>query len=183
MKVLYLDLDGPMFSDRVIAYHKDNHYRNDTLCYLQDIFAQNGDTFGAKCLSYWRMDEVAVGMLNKLMDAHPFETVLSSTWRELFTKESIEHLFSVNALNLKFHKNWCTPLKTHGMYDSGYSSRNSEITQHIDAHNIQNYAILDDPSSGVDLDKHRDKSKVVMVNPFIGMECKHFQQLKKLLED
>ena len=69
------------------------------------------------------------------------------------------------------------------MYESQYSrhNRRTEIEEYISRHDIFTYAILDDPSSGMDLTEHRIQERVVLVNPFIGMEIEHYEQLKDLL--
>ena len=186
MRVLFLDFDGPLFSDRVIKFHPENKYTNDILRKFTNRCNDNGDTFGAKTTSYWKMDEVAVGMLNNLMDLNNFRVVVSSTWRHLYSRESIEYLFLLNDLRVVLHDDWCTRLREDcGMYapQSSYyrHNRRTEIEEYINRHDITDYAILDDPSSGMDLTEHKAQERVVLVNPFIGMELEHYQQLKDLL--
>ena len=184
MRVLFLDFDGPLFSDRVIKFHPENKYTNDILRKFTNRCNDNGDTFGAKTTSYWKMDEVAVGMLNTLVDLSNFRVVVSSTWRQLYSRESIEYLFLLNDLRVVLHDDWCTRLREDiNMYESQYSrhNRRTEIEEYISRHDIFTYAILDDPSSGMDLTEHKAQERVVLVNPFIGMELEHYQQLKDLL--
>jgi hypothetical protein len=184
MKILFLDFDGPLFSDRVIKFHSQNSYTNDTLRKFNNRCIDNGDTFGAKTTSYWKMDEVAVGMLNTLMDISNFRVVVSSTWRQLFSRESIEYLFLLNDLRVVLHDDWCTRLRENiNMYESQYSrhNRRTEIEEYISRHSIEEYVILDDPSSGMDLTEHKQQDRVVLVNPSIGMELEHYSQLRDLL--
>lgn len=191
-RILFLDFDGPLWSDRVIRHHKDNHHQNDTLRKLQNKMKENGDTFAAAITSYWRMDETAVHMLNKIMDVQVFKTVVSSSWREFCSRETIEYIFELNDLNLVLHDDWCTTIPVSGGAYGVQVSRdrlsivNDWIVSHKDT--ILDYAILDDPGSGgslispglvrsIDL----DPDNVVIVNPEIGMELEHYNILFEVL--
>lgn len=191
-RILFLDFDGPVWPDRVTKFHPDNRPGNHNLRSITQEMERNGDTFGASMMTYWRMDETAVGMLNNLMEIQPFYTVVSSTWREFCSKNTIQLLFDENDLNLQLHQHWMTPLAStfRGEYLSKDMLRLMEIKRwhanHIDT--VSHYAVLDDPSSGGVLmdDAHvrgvgLDPNNVVLVDPFIGMEIFHYEQLKKLL--
>ncbi len=191
-RVLFLDFDGPVWPDRVIKFHPDNHMDNAQLQYIIEQMELNGDTFGAKCMTYWRMDPVAVEMLNRLMEIQPFYTVVSSTWREFCSKETIQLLFNENGLNLELHKHWMTPLAStfRESYVNKDMLRLMEIKRWLANHDdtVGPYAVLDDPSSGGVLmdDNHvrgvgMDPQAVVLVDPCIGMEMFHYDQLRKLL--
>ena len=190
--ILFLDFDGPLFSDRVINHHPDNCLSSPRLDYLKGFTSCNGDTFGAKVLTYWKMDETAVGMLNKLMKLNPFETVVSSTWRSLFGRLSIEELFRVNDLNLVLHDTqWCTELDISSSRNyMSHDDRLIQIYRWINARKdeILDYAILDDPMSGGSLSSDNMveslglKSKnVILVDPNIGIENWHYNRLRDIL--
>lgn len=189
MRVLFLDLDGPLWSDRVIRHHPDN----DTSGHpkykaIRDIAIQNGDTFLASCLTYWKMDDVAVHFLNKLM---PFTTVISSSWRELASKETLEYIFEVNNLKLQLHSDWSTKATPRlGWEFYRQNDRLGQIVEWFNRHKdeISDYAILDDPSSGGSLVSDGlvrsvglDPTKVILVNPEIGLELEHCIRLQELL--
>jgi hypothetical protein len=188
--ILFLDFDGPLFSDRVIDHHPENCLSNTKMRKYINTVKDNGDTFGAKCITYWKMDAVAVGMLNKLMKSKPFETVVSSTWRELFGRLSIEELFRINKLNLVLHdEQWCTPLgEAHMGRRSG--DRLQQIWEWIEGRKdeINNYVILDDPMSGGSLSSDGmvesaglEVRRVILVDPLIGIEQWHYNRLNLLL--
>ena len=191
-RVLFLDFDGPVWPDRVIKFHPDNRPNNPNLQLIIREMELNGDTFGARMMTYWRMDETAVGMLNNLMEIQPFYTVVSSTWREFCSKETIQLLFDENDLKLQLHEHWMTPLAS--TFRESFVNKDMlrllEIKRWLANHDetVGPYAVLDDPSSGGVLidDNHvrgvgLDPQAVVLVDPFIGMEIFHYDQLRKLL--
>jgi hypothetical protein len=190
--VLILDFDGPLFSDRVIRHHPDNRTNHPNFQRLYEIMQENGDTFGASILTYWKMDEVAVGMLNSLMEIEPFETVISSSWREFCSRETIEYMFFLNNLKLKLHRDWCTDLRPQGhTYGSReYHDRLSEVHRWIERHKdeIKDYVIVDDPGSGGSLihDGHvtsvgLNPKNVVICNYEVGLELDHYETMKEIL--
>jgi len=128
--------------------------------------------------------------LNKLMELKPFKTVVSSTWRELFGRLSIEELFVINNLKLELHdEQWCTPLGEKRMY--GYSGdRLHQIWEWIEGRKdeILDYVILDDPSSGGNLSSDGMVASsglrvrnVILVDPNIGIEHWHYNRMKDIL--
>lgn len=191
-KVLFLDFDGPLFSDRVIKYHPDNHTRHPKHLKLYEFMQDAGDTFGASLLTYWKMDEVAVHALNQIMEITPFKTVVSSSWREFCSKETIEYLFFLNNLKLDLHNDWMTDLRPTGFSygTKAYVDRLAEVSAWINRHKdeILDYAVLDDPGSGGSLisEGHvasvgMDPKKVVIVNYEVGLELDHITTLRDLL--
>lgn len=191
-RVLLLDLDGPLWSDRVIKHHPENDMKHPKLEHLRNKMIENGDTFCASTLTYWKMDDVAVGMLNKIMEIQPFKTVISSSWRELVSKETMEYIFFMNNLNLDLHRDWCTDLRPQGhTYGTReYHDRLAEVQRWINRHKdeIDDYVILDDPGSGGSLISEGmvssvglDPSKVVIVNYEVGMELDHYTTVFDIL--
>lgn len=194
--VLFLDFDGPLWSDRVIYHHPDNTDENHpTRFALKEAMIANGDSFGAASLTYWRMDAVAVHMLNQIMEIQPFFTVISSGWRDFCSRKTIEHILDLNGLNLQLHQHWMTDLRPpDGDYDifqrPPKEERGHQISRWLKNHDgeVRNYAILDDPGSGGSLIddsfvRHIGLSPnhVVLVDHAIGMERFHFKQLRDLL--
>lgn len=191
--VLILDFDGPLWPDRVIKHHPLNRNPVETER-IQRLMVANGDSFGAAALTYWKMDETAVGMLNQIMEIQPFYTVVSSSWRDFCSKETILMLFEENGLNLQLHEHWMTPLIDRGMYGGYYGAKDQdrllEISRWVANHKdtLGEFAILDDPGSGGVLmdDNHVrhagiDPARVVLVDYTIGMELEHFRQLRDIL--
>lgn len=191
--VLLLDFDGPLWSDRVIKFHPENKDKHPKMEHLRNKMIEFGDTFVAATLTYWKMDEVAVGMLNHLMEVKPFKTVISSSWRELCSKETIQYILFMNNLKLDLHHDWLTDIRPAGFsYGSkAYSDRLSDVHRWIVQHKdeISDYVILDDPSSGGSLTDDKlvkqvglDPSRVVIVNEEVGMEIDHFLTIKEILD-
>jgi hypothetical protein len=192
-RILLLDFDGPLWSDRVIRYHPDNNDNNHpTLINLREKMIENGDTFVARIVTYWRMDDTAVGMLNNIMKIQPFKTVVSSSWRDLCSKETIEHIFAINNLQLDLHDDWHTELSPTGhsteskMYEDRLIQCQRWIKKHQDE--IDDYVILDDPGSGGSLISDSmcesvgiDPDKVVIVNYEIGLEIDHYLEIHNIL--
>lgn len=187
--ILFLDFDGPLFSDRDIEHHPENAYNDLTLKLYREACREHGDSFGASALSYWKMDEVSVNMLNKLFKKYQFTTVISSTWRTLFCKSSIKELFFLNDLDLTLHEKWCTDNERRHLSEDMYSDRLSQIERWLQRHAPTNskYAILDDPLSGTRLatpslvEQTSIKiENVVIVDPLVGMELKHFRMLDRI---
>lgn len=155
----------------------------------------NGDSFGASSLTYWRMDAVAVHMLNQIMEIQPFITVISSSWRDFCSRRTIEHILDINGLNLRLHEHWMTDLRPpSGPYNIFQlippEERGHQISRWLKNHEgeVRNYAILDDPGSGGSLIddgfvRHigLNPDNVVLVDHTIGMEQFHFKQLRDLL--
>jgi hypothetical protein len=139
------------------------------------VCEDNGDTFGATCISYLQMDETAVAMLNNLYDTYQFKTVISSSWNRLFSKDSIGYLFFINGLRLAIHEDWYTPRV------SIAARRSAEIDEWLVDHpKTSNYAILDDLMSGPCLANRRDKDKLVLVNEEVGMTNQSFFKLSMI---
>ena len=170
MNILFLDFDGPLFSDRCNVFEENRSSTpNPPELQLHDW------------ITYWKMDPVAVAMINRLQTIGNFLTVVSSSWREFIDKDGAERLFLANGLNLPLHDDWRTykgTPKDQGMYYSGYYSycdRLDEIVAWIKIHEPKNYLILDDPSSGGSLmEKNLNGSGieehcVVLVDPREGI--------------
>jgi len=186
--ILFLDFDGPLWSDRVTEFHPDNldldHPRRGI---IHDTMVLNGDTFIAQILTYWKMDDIAVGMLNTLAELYTFKTVVSSSWREICSRDTIECIFKQNNLNITLHSHWATdshrdPLDVH------VTDRLLQIKRWIDQHDVRNYAIVDDPESGEALNDPNmvtqyglDPNNVIIVDPSIGLELKHYYRMRQIL--
>lgn len=188
--ILFLDFDGPLWSDRITEFHQDNldldHPRRGI---IHDTMVLNGDTFIAQILTYWKMDDIAVGMLNTLAELYTFKTVVSSSWREICSRDTIECIFKQNNLNITLHSHWATdshrdPSGVHG----NVTDRLLQIKRWIDQYDVRNYVIVDDPESGGALNDPSmvaqyglDPNNVIIVDPFIGLELKHYYRMRQIL--
>lgn len=160
MNVLFLDFDGPLFPQRVLRFHPDNHKP-----YPGKLSPNRKD------IRYWRMDEVAVAMLNRLYNKHQFETVISSTWRLFCDKEYIEELFEVNGLELKLAEDWAT-----NNYTFRSCRRLEEVNDYVMSHSVDDCIILDDKMSGSSLHHFNQSSEhyeELGKNPFSKLNAKN----------
>lgn len=190
--VLLLDFDGPLYSARAINHMEQN--RDPVMIgRVAESMREMGDHEAAANLSYWKMDPVAVDMLNGLMQLYPFETVISSTWRRDCSISTIKYLFDINGLKLKLHEHWRTDLPppghTPGTYR--YIDRLTHVSQWIKEHEhtVGSYAVLDDWDSGDSLqdpvlvrNAGLDPSKIVLVDYFNGIGHEDYLRLKELLK-
>lgn len=164
--VLFLDFDGPLFSDRYI-----NHCSENSLPYPGEIEMY-------PLVHYWKMDPLAVEMLNSLHDLFPFTTVVSSSWKRFSSKEFVTELFEVNGLRLNLADDWCTVRLDTSAWRN--CVRAFEIAEYIERHGVKEYVILDDPGSGLSLDGDDHglhKHRIVMVNPDLGIGSHDFKEM------
>lgn len=175
--ILFLDLDGPVFPERVIKFHPLNTRDNET---VRNFSKKHASPMYVDLIDYIHMDPIAVEMLNRLNEIHTFEVVTSS-WHHFLNDATIfEELFEINGLNLTLHRDWITPKKM-----SSY--RINEVGWWIQRHPDCNWAVLDDPLSGGYLASTRDVAeygldprRCVIVNPLVGMEIEHYNQLQNI---
>lgn len=176
--ILFLDFDGPLFPIRATRFNSKNIASNPDVI----AFAQNHvNTIYINQMDYIFMDPVAVEMLNRLNDIHTLQVVISSSWGDIVKgRDSVEHLFELNGLNLDLHPDWITPKKMS-------SNRIHEVKWWLDDHNETNWAVLDDPlSAGLLAYPEQvsmfgmDPRRCVMVDPSIGMEIEHHQHLMNI---
>lgn len=172
--VLFLDFDGPLFSERGNWFPENNG-------------SQMPPGRLPSSMRYWKMDPIAVAWLNKLSTEFDFEVVVSSAWREIYDFDTIMELFYVNGLKVKVaNPFWCT--KSYGT--KNYSNfRHEEIAAYIRDHNIGRFIILDDPSSGSPLMEveaywphfNIPQASVFLINPDEGVDFYTMQNIKLLL--
>jgi cellulose biosynthesis protein BcsQ len=86
-------------------------------------------------------------------------------------------LFDINEIEAPFHNDWTTPKKKG-------SCRIDEVSSWIKNNLDYEYIIIDDPWSGGQLVDESavisagiDPTAVVLVDPTIGLELKHYQQM------
>lgn len=168
-KTLFLDFDGPLFEDRGIRFDPDQNKRYPGYVEMPEM------------VTYWKMSPLTVTMLNMLYDMHPFQTVVSSTWKEFINQEQCEDLFAVNGLKLHLAEPWRTlNLKTR----PSRCFRKDEIVNYMIDHNIAEYMILDDPWSGSSLDEHDaaiNPDQVIMVDPDVGLRSSDYMRMLKIV--
>lgn len=117
MKILFLDIDGPMIPWRAVYMEKN----------YKKLFSQ--------------FDPVAVAFVNRLIDCG-VKIVISSSWA-MSGYEAIKEAFKNNNIALEsIHEDWMTPRPT-GKVGSKY--RTEQIQLWLDAHpEVTHYVSLDD---------------------------------------
>lgn len=178
--ILFLDLDGPVFSDRQIKYHSDNWG-----------YKYPGNHTYREDLNYWRMDDIFVEVWKKLVE-RPFEVVISSSWTKYYAdSEMYIDLFKVNNLELPLHKDWCTIKVKNEYYRQ--CNRAIEISNWLNCHSdINSYVILDDELSGfslVNTDIDWDpklglkENQIILVDYDVGLSSDNIKKLHRLVKD
>ena len=138
--VWFIDLDEVICMSRPHGCFAAAAAVNDRHVNLQEVYRQ---LFQASSVQ-------ALKQVHDEMDA-TIRYVVSSTWREVFTRAQIEVVFRHSGLgfvadNLHEADRWCTPP------EFGRSRRINEIAQWLDRHHQgQPFAIVDDTHSGASL--------------------------------
>jgi hypothetical protein len=176
-KCLFLDFDGPLYPDRYIRYHAKNNESYPGRVEMPDM------------MNYWVMDPLAVEMLNFLHDLHPFQTVVSSSWRKFISREQCEDLFFTNGLKLNLADDWKTIIAEQRFrnYDC---TRATEIRAYLDTHEVEDYLILDDSASAYSVRKLIDDksdylnlSRVVLVNEDLGIGSHDYHKMYDVVRE
>lgn len=165
MNVIFLDLDGPAFSEVCIKFHPDN----------RTPYPGKADLYHPFC-DYWRMDERFVHLFRHLHDVHDFKVVISSSWRKLHPDPfAFTDLFATNGLILNLHCDW----KTESFTSQLGCTRAEEIVYWLKEHpEVSDFLILDDVLSGGSLYKDCDlwnpahefiSDKIVLIDPDLGL--------------
>jgi hypothetical protein len=170
--VMFLDLDGPLFSSRALMLPENNEYARETLTELKLN----------SIISYWYADPVAIAMLIELYRFKPYKIVISSSWAnsDLHNEEQITNLLKRNGLGIPFHKNWKT-----------ISEDNNKVVQIKDwLKNTEctNYIVLDDYESGKEfqdqkliIDNNIRKECITLVDFDNGILLSDFYKMKAIL--
>lgn len=160
MKVLFLDFDGPLF-----PYNntKDHPWPDGLVLH--------------PFINYWKMDTAAVNCLNYLKDLYPFKTVISSSWKQLVTFDSMKHLFKVNNLNMDFHDDPIAQKVT-----LSKPTRSLDILDWLDDNPVDDYIVLDDPDSGSGLKDNPRLRNVHLVDPYIGLDFNTYHSMLNIVK-
>ena len=201
-RVLFLDFDGPLFSELAISFDPRNGKRDQEPYIKMNKWGQQAFPNMGLRFSYLYMDPSSVGMLNKLHELHKYTTVISSTWAEFCTKEMVEYLFSLNGLELDLHDDWSLytapdPLSSSPYYSGRGSADRAAYAAYWLARHYPDQQVdwlaLDDrysgrsylnptrlsqlfqPSFGVTPDE-----RVIMVPESTGMHFEHYSRMSDM---
>lgn len=174
MNILFLDFDGPLFPTRVFALDENLPSKSQSICKKLEIH---------DFINYWKMDHIAVNMLNNIYDITNYQIVVSSSWAELNTLEAIQNLFEENQIKAPIHKNWMTPR------DKIYLNRAAQIAAWLSTNNCKNYLILDDVASGTGLFDQDDileaginQQSIFLVNEDNGIDWYTYQNIIQFIK-
>lgn len=156
MKIICLDLDGPLIPDRC-KYFDDEKYQHD---FYLDV-------------NHWvTFDPFAVRFLNRLVDMNDdLHFVLHSTWRKHYDKKFLDTHFSIQGLHVRWHQDWFTDPQL-----SRWDSIDLWLKKHPSVTN-EMYAILDDEKPPLNF-----KTRTVRVNEYDGLSEKNCARLISLLQ-
>lgn len=164
LPVIFLDLDGPLFPSRSMFFPENKHNLN--------LFPPNlPETIRVMC-GYWKMDPLAVLMLNKVIEITNTEFVISSSWREVCDKHDMEILFELNGLDVTFHQDWETPRTNF------HTIRSHEIKSWLEDHpEVTKWVAVDDDESI----KTLPKKNRVLVSYDDGILMQHYRHMIEVL--
>lgn len=170
--ILFLDLDGPLFSKRALLLSENNEFAQDSLKELELD----------PRITYWYADPVAIMMLIELYRVHSFKIVITSLWADddFHNKTQIERLLRKNLLGIPLHSDWRTP--------RGVSNKVEQIQQWLEKNKWDDYLILDDFQSGKDFENiellnklNINKNNIVLVSPEDGILMRDFYKMQAVL--
>lgn len=151
MNVVFLDFDGPLYPKRSLLL-KENlpNFAKDPvkLNLSQDL---NLHPF----ITYWKMDHIAVAMMNNLANKGCI-FVLSTSWISLHDLPTLKKLLEVNGFIGKFHEDWSVDIiKTSDDNLETRLNRAQSIADWISRHPEFNnrYLIVDDLLSAPEMAK------------------------------
>ena len=171
MKVIFLDIDGVLNSQRSFAalQHREKRFKtsskDNTLQYFYKI-------------TMMTLDKVAVGLINRVVSETDAKIVLSSTHRKHFNNPATgEYCMAdiqiyLKALGIKGEVIGCTPITNKGF-------RGEEIKMWLGEHpEVTKYAIIDDDSDM--LEEQHDF--FVHTDGADGISFADYRMLVKILE-
>lgn len=168
--IVFLDFDGPLFSERALLMPENNGGASAILGALELD----------PMVSYFKADPVAIAMLHSLYDIRTYQIVITSSWAEAHTREQIQRLLNINDVNISMHKNWKIEKK-------GFE-KSEAISNWINENKLSDYLILDDLDSCEKLNEERhirklglSRSKIMIVDEREGITMKDFYKLQAIV--
>jgi hypothetical protein len=171
--VMFLDLDGPLFSERALMLPENNEYASITLEQLKLH----------PLVSYWCADPVAIAMLIELYRFRSYKIVICGNWADpqLHSREQIENLLRRNGLGIAFHKDWTT-------FSYSGVDKVEQIKSWLDNNHETNYIIVDDIDSEDGLsdikklkENNLNKENIVITSFDDGITIKDYYKMKAIL--
>ena len=174
--IVFLDFDGPMFPKRILLLEENRVHSKLNRSVELDLHPY---------INYWKMDPVAICMLNRLYDISYYELVISSSWADdrMCEYKSIKNLLLVNDINAPLHEEW----RTDRDFDV---EREIQIAKWLKAYNKNvDYLILDDLESGKglsDMDKLNElgirAENIILADVESGIGLEQYQKMLDLVK-
>jgi hypothetical protein len=167
MKIIFLDIDGPLISHRALQLPENQSDWYEDEANVPSLPQQLPELLGADSAHSQRrkFDPVAVALLNKLIVGHDARLVISSSWRRI-GRENIEFILAENGIAPdRLHDVWKTPARLSSSRGDEISMWLNEI-EHPDP--IEAYVALDDDASICKLPGH------VILTFRDGIQWEHF---------
>lgn len=167
MKIIFLDIDGPLISHRALQLPENQSDWYEDEAKVPSLPQPLPELLGTdSSLSQRRkFDPVAVALLNKLLVGHNARLVISSSWRSI-GRENIEFILAENGISPdRLHDVWKTPARLSSSRGDEISMWLNEI-EHPDP--IEAYIALDDDPSICKLPGH------VILTFRDGIQWEHF---------
>lgn len=174
-KVIFLDFDGPMYPERALIIPENMGEESKKMCLKLNLY---------NYISYWKMDPIAVQMLNNLYNNfYPYDLVISSSWSSphMHEKNDIQNLLNANGIIAPLHKDWAT--------DKMNKERIQQILDWLKRNpETKDYLIIDDTDSGQELANVKymktlnvPKEKIVLASIADGLGMSQYKQIKENL--
>ena len=149
-------------------------------------------------MNYWRMTESFVYMWNHFHNVFAFETVISSSWRNVLkTPENVIDVFDVNELPIYLHKDW----RTDNVYNDDQPFLHNWNSGHFKCHRyfqikewlsrhpeVTNWICFDDRGSGESLynlhasDPDTYANNVVLVDEDVGFRSSDIHKALNIMK-
>lgn len=147
--VIFLDFDGPLFPKRSYLMEANKSYIQTQKCKELNLHPY---------ITYWKMDEMAIGMLNNISEDNNI-FVFSTSWNKLHDEATLINLMRQNGFLGFFHQDSFIPTVSE-------KNRAQNIKDWLIAHpEFENkYIILDDEESAPEM-KKPDLMKMYGLDP------------------
>ena len=171
--VIFLDFDGPLYPNRIYLMEENKGISQPQVCIDLKLYPH---------IHYWKMDHMAVGMINNMADNGSI-FVISSSWAEINDLESLSGLLKINGFHGKIHKDWT-------LEHNPTITRSERIKKWLDAHPEfqNNYIVLDDVVSAPEMAKQDlmllyglDPSRIFLVDNDNGILMNQYHKIMNKL--
>lgn len=149
--IVFIDFDGPLFPKRTFLMNENKNIFQSQKCKELKLHPY---------ITYWKMDQMAVGMLNNFAERGA-KFVLSTSWSQLHDLPTLENLLKINGFNGEIHKDW------HLDFNQEDLNRSQQIKKWLDSHPEYNqkYIMIDDVVSAPEIAKP-DLMKMYGLDPY-----------------